>query len=377
MSLELQYLLLFTIVLVLPKMLLRFGVPAGISAFILGIITINLLGWFKDDQVVMVFSRLGITSLFLFAGLEINLQEIKKETFSLCLYLLQSVIVIVAVAYLFHFGMQLAFRPAMILALGIMTPSTGFILNSLKSYNLTEEENKWIRLKAISNEIVAILLLFFVLQSSSWNELLLSNAYLLIMILMLPLIFKLFLKFIAPYAPDSELPFLILIAFLSGIFTMKIGAYYLVGAFIAGLTAGQFKTLISSMGEHNIIPGLTTFFGFFIPFYFFSSGLSIARDFLSLEGAFLGALFIIIFIPIRYFSTFLSIRFFVKNFWGDRRSITLSLIPTLIFGLVIVSILRDRFQVDPVLLSGLVVYTIATSITPALLFRKSNTLSKS
>ena len=90
-SIELQYLFLFSILLILPKALLRFHIPVGISSIFLGIGTALGLGWFENDQMLLMLSRLGITSLFLFAGLEIEVEELKKDGMALGLHVLQTV----------------------------------------------------------------------------------------------------------------------------------------------------------------------------------------------------------------------------------------------------------------------------------------------
>ena len=73
---EYQYIVVLLAVLLIPKILLRFQIPTGITSLILGVISINLLGWFQDSQAILLLSRLGITSLFLFAGMEIDLSDL-------------------------------------------------------------------------------------------------------------------------------------------------------------------------------------------------------------------------------------------------------------------------------------------------------------
>ncbi|MCO4793892.1 MAG: cation:proton antiporter [Bacteriovoracaceae bacterium] len=370
-SAEYQYLLLFSFILFVPRLLLRFRIPVGISALTLGFICTYFLGWFDSDQLVLLFSRLGITSLFLFAGMEIELEELKKNAGSIIKYLLKSLVIILAVAYGVKYFLDIGLRPSLIVAIGLMTPSTGFILNSLKSYELTDEEVYWIRLKAISKEILAILVLFFALKSNDISSFLISKSLLIGLIILLPLLFSFFLKVIAPFAPKSEVSFLVLVALIAGIITKKIGTYYLVGAFIAGVTAGQFKHFIKSDESERILNSLATFFSIFVPFYFFKAGLSITKDLFTQEGLILGLIFIGVFIPLRVVSVLISVKFFVKNFWHNKFKISLSLIPTLIFGLVILSILKENFDIDKRILSGLLLYTIVSSIIPSIAFKKA------
>lgn len=373
---EFQYMILFTVVLIVPKILLRFRIPVGLSALALGVMTTFFLGWFKDDQLLLMLSRLGITSLFLFAGMEVDTEELRKDGPALGKHVLKATGVIFLTALCANYFLDLDFRPSLILALGLMTPSTGFILNTLKAKSFENQQEYWIRSKAIAKEIVAIFLLFVALQSQTWQQLLQSTAILLGLILVLPSVFRFFLKKIAPYAPDSEVAFLVLIALVCGVITQKIGAYYLVGAFIVGMTAGRFRHFMGDSDQNpdqgNTLASLTSFFTVFIPFYFYKAGMGFTSELFLFDGLKLGLLFIAVCIPIRILSVFSTLHFFLKDSWKDRYAIAMNLLPTLIFGLVIAAILRDEFQVEPAIISGLVIYTVVTSIIPAILFRNQD-----
>jgi len=198
-----------------------------------------------------------------------------------------------------------------------------------------------------------------------------SQLALFALIILLPLVFRFFLRSIAPYAPNSEMSFLVIMALVCGVITKELGTYYLVGAFIVGIVAGQFRHFMNNDNSDNILNSLTAFFSIFIPFYFFNAGLSFTKDFFTFEGLILGLFFTLIFIPIRLISIISTIKFFLKDFWPSKRQISVSLLPNLIFGLVIASILRDRYQVNATIISGLVFYTVLSSIIPSLVFQKA------
>ena len=370
---DVQYMLLFTVVLIVPKLLLRFRVPVALTALALGMVTSLGLGWFQGDQLLLLLSRLGITSLFLFAGMEVDTEVLKENASALSKHVLKATGVVFVASIILYYTLGLNYRPALVLALGLMTPSTGFILSTLKAQAFKEQEEYWIRSKAIAKEIVALFLLFVVLQSDSIEQLLTSTAVIMAMILILPAIFRFFLKRIAPYAPDSEVAFLVLIALVCGVITKKIGAYYLVGAFIVGMTAGRFAHFVDDDNKgnsSNTLASLASFFTIFIPFYFYKAGLGFSRELFMYEGFQLGMIFLLVFVPIRVLSVFSTMHFFLKEFWEDRMAIAMNLLPTLIFGLVIAEILNEEFQAPPNVVSGLVIYTIVTSIIPAVLYRK-------
>ncbi len=370
-NLEVQYFVLFSVLLLVPKILQRFSIPTAITALFLGIITSLTLGWFHDDQLVLMLSRLGITSLFLFAGMEVEIDELRKDAKFLSAHLVQSVLITVAVAFAFSYIFDITLRPALLLSLGIMSPSTGFILNSLKGFDYTDSQIHWIRSKAISAELVAIIMMFFILQTESVESFAVSTGSVVLMILILPLLFKFFLKVIAPFARDSEVNFLVLIALLCGVITTKLGAYYLVGAFIVGMTAGRFRHFIEQDKSKDILIAISFFFTFFVPFYFYYAGMKFPVDILNAKGAIYGAAFLAIFLPLRVITMKASIWFFLKENWQDNIEITFSLLPTFIFGLVMAMILQERFNIPSELITGLLIYTIGSSIIPSIFLKKA------
>lgn len=370
LNIEYQYLLVVGLLLLAPKLLLRFRIPSGISALILGICCVNFLGWFRDDQLILTLARLGITSLFLYAGMEIEMDDLKKNFKPLLKHLLQSLGLIFIIAALINYTVAVSFQVSLIISIALFTPSAGFILSSLKNYDLTADEIFWIKLKAISKEISAIFALFVALQMNDIEGLVRANLFFIMLIFVLPYLFKFYIKYIAPHAKKGEVSFLVIIAFLTGVLTKKLGTHYLVGAFITGVIAGQFNHFMKSEHSQRIEDSLAAFYNIFVPFYFFSAGLIITKDFFTLDGLKYGIIISLIFIPIRIMMVSFSIKYFVKDFWQDHLKISISLVPNLIFGLVIIGILKEKFSVDASILSALVLYTILASILPALYFKK-------
>ena len=370
LDIEYQYLLVVSFLLLAPKLLLRFRIPSGITALFLGVACVNFLGWFNGDQFILTLARLGITSLFLYAGMEIEIDDLRNNMKPLIKSVLQSLGLILLIAAIIGYLISLSFQISLIISIAIFTPSAGFILSSLKNYELTEEEIFWIKLKAISKEISAIFALFVALQLNDIQGLIKANIILIAFVFILPYMFKFYLRYIAPHATKGEVSFLVIIAFIAGVLTKKLGTHYLVGAFIAGVIAGQFNHFMKSEHSQRIQDSLAAFYTIFVPFYFFSAGLIITRSFFSQDGLKYGILISLLFIPIRIVMVSLSIKYFKKGFWKDHLKISISLIPNLIFGLVIIGILKDKFSIAPSILSALVIYTVLASIIPSVYFKK-------
>jgi Kef-type K+ transport system membrane component KefB len=365
---DLEYLTIFSLVLILPKVLMRFKIPSGITALLIGIVLTILDPDLKLDPLFRFLSQIGITSLFLFAGLEVDLDELKQDRVYLGKYLSKFLIVLLLIAAGLVYFLELNFQNSLILSLGIFTPSAGFILTSLHSYDIDNDQEYWVKSKAISKEVLSIVLLFVALQGNNLKGLAVSAAFFIGLFFILPFIFRFFFKFISPFAPHSEIPFLVALSLISGVISKELGAYYLVGAFVVGIIGSRFKNQIFKEGEETLLRSLSGFFSVFLPFYFFYAGLKLSIYQFNLKSLFIGGIIFLLFIPIRMFLISYSLKNILKSVRIDNYKISLSLMPTLVFGLVIAGILLERGVVDSSIIYGLIFYTFIASITPAIIF---------
>ena len=147
---ELVYVGLIFGLFVIPRMLTRFRLPAGISAIFLGI---GAGVWFPTldkDVTLTMMALFGITALFLFAGLDVDIQQMKKSWIILVQHVVISVILLALVTWGLMHWWSLSFQIAGLVALALLTPSCGFILDSLDSFGLSEKDKFWVRSKAIA-----------------------------------------------------------------------------------------------------------------------------------------------------------------------------------------------------------------------------------
>ena len=63
-----------------------------------------------------------------------------------------------------------------------------------------------------------------------------------------------------------------------GFTTRKLGAYYLVGAFVVGMVAQRFRENLPTMSSEHTLHAVEVFASFFIPFYFFNAGLHLRPE---------------------------------------------------------------------------------------------------
>lgn len=347
-----------------PKMLQRFRIPGAITALIMGFVA-SILGMFPDDPTLRLFSTLGIVALFLFAGLEIDGRELRRNAKPLILHAaiwtLLAVIIGVAAAML----LDLSPRAAALISLALVTPSTGFILSTLSSFGMSPTEEKTVRSYAIGSELIALAALFFVLQSTSVRQLLFSLAAMAAVVIVIPVAFRTFSALIAPYAPRSEFAFLLLVGIACAYATRLLGVYYLVGAFLVGVAAQRFRAKLPAMSSERVVDALEAFGSVFIPFYFFHAGQGILAEHISWRAIAAGVLLVAVLVPLRVGVISFHRKIALKEAFEASRRIGSAMIPTLVFTLVLVEILLDRFDVSPIVAGALVFYTVANTTLPA------------
>jgi Kef-type K+ transport system membrane component KefB len=364
MSTELAYIGLLFALFVVPKALQRFRIPAAITALALGAVA-SRTGLFVGDPAVALLSALGITGLFLFAGLDVDLAGLRRGAGVVAQHVAIQAALVTGAVFLLAAAFDLPWRTAALVCLALLTPSTGFILDSLPTFGLDERQAFWTRTKAVASELVALAVLFVVVQSSSPLRLVASSAALLALVAVIPLVMRAFASAIAPYAPRSEFAFLVMLGVLAAYATRHLGVYYLVGAFLVGIAARQFRRSLPAFSSDRLVHAVEVFASFFAPFYFFNAGAHLEPDVLGPASFLAGLGFFAVLIPVRVAIVAAHRRLVLGEAWREGARVATSLVPTLVFSLVLAD-LASRFGAPPYLVGGIVVYAVANTMLPAL-----------
>ncbi len=365
---DLSYILLLFVLFVAPRYLQRYRLPSAITSLLLGA-GATALGLFEHDPTIALLATFGIVALFLMAGLDADLEELRPDVPILLQHLGAWSVALLAVALVASRLFDLTPRSAILVALAILTPSAGFILDSLGSLGLTPAEQRWTRSTAISAEFLSLGVMFVVLQSTSLPHLALSTLALVALLAILPPLLRWFAVRVAPYAPKSEFAFLLMVAMVCASATRALGVYYLVGAFLAGLAARQFRTQLPAASSERVLAGVEAFAAVFVPFYFFKAGQGVrpgelgAPAFLTGVGLILGG------VALRLAKTALHRRLALDEPLTKSMRIGLALLPTLVFTLVLADLLRGRPEVPSSLIGGLVLYTVVVTLLPGFFLR--------
>ena len=325
---DVVYLLLFFALLVLPRALQRFRIPAPLTCLAMGVGAMLAWGPRAHDPLVAWLSTFGISALFLFAGLEVDLASLRRRLRPLGAHLAIRALSVGGVAWAAMHGLDMAWQPAVLLAMALMTPSTGFILDTLERLGLDEEERFWVTSKAIAGELLALAALFVVLLADDPARLGLSSLALGGLLVGLPL------------------------------------------AFVAGLAARLLRSRMPLLASDENLHAVRLFATFFVPFYFFSAGTHVPPGAVSLQALGLGLLLSAVVLPLRIGVVWAQRR---AMFGEDHRSslrVAVSLAPTLVFTLVLVAILQSRFGLDDALCGALVLYAAISTALPSLVLKQ-------
>ena len=365
---DLTYVALLFALFVVPKALQRYRIPDAVTCLVLGF-GAAALGLERGNQTVELLSTFGITALFLFAGLEIDARELRHDVKTLVQHVtVWSAMALVVGALAIQF-LHLQWRAAALTSLALVTPSTGFILSSLRAFGLTPAEQFAVKTKAVGSELVALAGLFFILQTTSWERFAVATVAMVLIVAFIPFAFRVFATRIAPFAPRSEFAFLLMVAVVCAYATRTLGVYYLVGAFLVGVAAQRFRMQLPAMSSEKMVDALEAFGSVFIPFYFFAAGTHVEQGQLGWFAAAVAAGLLIVVTPLRVFSVTAHRRAALRESFSQSRRIGVALVPTLVFTLVLSSILQLDFGAPQWLVGALIIYTVVNTLPPAFVLR--------
>lgn len=352
----------------IPKLLQRLKIPAPVSALGLGVVASFAFHELAIDPTLSLLSTIGIASLFLFAGLEVDAEELGKKPVLLVAGLGAHALLLGLATLAGVFLLNLDVVPAMIFGLGVITPSGGFILDGLSGLGADPGERETIRDAALTAEIMALVVFFGVTQSSSVGQMLLALVAMIAMMALVPWVLRGLSRLILPVAPKSEFPLLVLTAVVGAYATRKLGVYYLIGAFVVGVVARRLKDEVPELASEKNLSAIELFAAFFAPFYFARAGMTFDTGSIGIRALGLGLGLFAAATPIRIaviaFARHVSVW---ESLRGDARIAT-AIVPSFVFSLVMARVLGDRYHVPSYVETGLLVYAVANAFVPTLFF---------
>jgi Kef-type K+ transport system membrane component KefB len=161
----------------------------------------------------------------------------------------------------------------------------------------------------------------------------------------------------------------LIVALAAAFITHRLGAYYLVGAFVAGMIAQRFRHELPSMASEKMLHAVEVFASFFIPFYFFKAGLHVKVGELELRTILIALFLIVVIIPLKIVYVAIHRRIVIQESYRDAVRIGIAISPTLVFSLVIADILKERFAVPVFVYGAIWIYALINTLIPGIVLK--------
>lgn len=372
-----RFLVLVTAIFFVPKIINRyFRIPSPITEIILGVaLGVFLPRYFYLDDITSVLSTLGIITLFVYAGMEVNMDFLLKNRRFLLENILINLSIFLLVGVILVFVFNFSFVLSLLISLALITPSASFILSSFNGES--DSSRYWVETKALTGEVLSLLLMIILLGISSPQRLLLNLGILLILLFALPFVLKFMYRKFFSKLIGTEFSFILVIALIAAFLTEFIGVHYLIGAFIVGLISRRFiseivedyrYTHINEEKGKQIMASFNMFAITFIPFYFFSVGLKLNQGIFTWNNVTLALILLFTMSLVRILPTTLHRILRKKETFLEAFKINSRLIPTLVFTFVIAEILIKEFPSIEPFYGCLMLYGIFSAILAMILF---------
>ena len=266
------------IILFAPLFLKRFRIPGIIGLIIAGVVIgPNTLHIIEKSTSFELFSKTGLLYIMFLAGLEIDMQEYKKNrskslVFGALTFFIPIIIGFITCIYLFDYTLW----PALLLA-------SMFSTHTLLSYpivsNMGIVKNRAVQITfggtIITDSAVLILLGVITnvvggeINTLFWIRLILSLGVLCFSVLfILPKVSRWFFRNIEGQG-SSQYIYVLAVVFTAGFFSELAGVEPIIGAFLAGLALNRVIPHNSVLMNRVIFIGNTIF----IPFFLISAGM--------------------------------------------------------------------------------------------------------
>lgn len=282
MTLYLELLIILLATKLASDLSVRLGQPAVLGKLIVGIILgPAVLGWVKSGEMIDELSEIGVLLLMFIAGLETDLQELRRNLTSSFAVAFGGVLFPFAGGYLTGISIGFTTSQAMFLGLLLSATSVSISVQVLKDLNrLNSREGTTMLGAAVIDDVLVVVLLAVLLSMTGGADVSLS-AVLLKKLLFFGGILLLgwkvvpwIMRFLAPLrATEAVISAALIICFLFAYLAEYLGVAGMIGAFAAGIAVSETKY------KHTVEERLEPIaYAIFVPIFFVSIGLSVTFE---------------------------------------------------------------------------------------------------
>lgn len=258
----------------------RFGQPAVVGKLIIGVIIgPAIFGWVEDSEIIDELSEIGVLLLMFIAGLETNIDELKRSFKSSTAVALGGLILPFLGGYWLGAAVGMETSHAIFLGVLLSATSVSISVQSLKELNMMKSrESTTILGAAILDDIIVVILLAFVMSIFGGVEvnlaLVISKKFIFFVVagFMIWKGAKWIMKWLASLrVSESVIGAALIVCFLLAFIAEEFGVAGIIGAFVAGLAVSQ--TTYKEEVEHKLEP---IAYAIFVPIFFVSVGFSVS-----------------------------------------------------------------------------------------------------
>ncbi|MCC3373694.1 cation:proton antiporter [Cohnella sp. REN36] len=260
----------------------RLGQPAVVGKLIVGVVIgPAMLGWIGSSEIMEELSQIGVLLLMFMAGLETDINELRRSFKSSTAVALGGIILPFLGGYLVGAAIGMETSHAIFLGLLLSATSVSISVQSLKELNmLKSRESTTILGAAILDDILVVVLLAFVVSLFGGEEvnlaLVISKKFIFFVIagFMIWKGAKWLMKWLAPLrVTESVISAGLIVCFFLAFVAEEFGVAGIIGAFAAGLAISQ--TSYKLEVEHKLEP---IAYAIFVPIFFVSVGFSVSFE---------------------------------------------------------------------------------------------------
>ena len=277
---EHETLLVGFLILISGILAYELGISTAIILIILGVISGNLLGYHSPPLWLNFIASLGLLGIMFFAGTEVNVGIIKRNFVSSLLISICSFFVpFVVIYFLALWLLNLSLISTLIIALSLSTTSISLIYCTVHCERKDTKFYNTIIGSAVLVDIYGTI--FLLLLFVGFNIFLISFlAFLLVILLVSPIIWKLIERRYLHKGAEIEVRFVIILLILLAYISSNVGAGDAALAFLTGMIFSRM------LGDQELVSeklrGLI--FGFLAPLFFFKAGLLIRFEIVTIEA---------------------------------------------------------------------------------------------
>ncbi|VUG07027.1 Na(+)/H(+)-K(+) antiporter GerN [Paenibacillus polymyxa] len=260
----------------------RLGQPAVVGKLLIGVVIgPAMLGVIETSEIMDELSEIGVLLLMFIAGLETDINELRRSFKSSLSVALGGIILPFLGGYLVGMTIGMETSHAIFLGLLLSATSVSISVQSLKELNmLKSRESTTILGAAILDDIVVVILLAFVMSIFGREEvnlaLVISKKFVFFVVagLIIWKGAKWLMKWLAPLrVTESVISAGLIVCFFLAFVAEKSGVAGIIGAFAAGLAISQ--TTYKDEVEHKLEP---IAYAIFVPIFFVNVGFSVSFE---------------------------------------------------------------------------------------------------